>query len=247
MNITAIKTHKITIKDNNFLRILNTYLTSFHDKSILVVASKVIAIAQGRVVHITDAEKNNLIKKEADYYLPPEENAYHLFITRKKNMLNYSAGMDESNVEDGVVLWPKEVQHEANNIREYLVKRFAIKHAGVIITDMAAIPLQRGIIAGYIAYSGFVPLLDLTNAVDVFERPFKYTMQGIVQGLAASAGVVMGEGAQQTPLAIIEDIPFVEFQKRNPTKEELDKLSVTPDQDLYGSLVQSVQWRKGGV
>ena len=247
MNITAIKTHKITRKDTNFLHILDKYVKDFPDKSVLVIASKVISITQGRIVQVTAEEKNDLIKKEADYYLPPEENAYNLFVTMKNNMLNYSAGMDESNVEDGVALWPKDIQKEVNSIREYLVERFAIKHAGVIVTDMAAIPLQRGIIAGPIAYSGFNPLRDLTWTSDLFGRPFQHAMQGVLQGLAAGAGVVMGEGANQTPLAVIEDIPFVEFQTRNPTQEELDGLSVTPEQDLYGSLLTSVNWRKGGV
>src|SRR6266581_5678415 len=162
MKITSIRTHKVTVKDTNFLQLLDTYVANFQDKSLLVIASKILAITQGRVVKVTEEEKNELIKKEADYYLPPEENDYNLFITIKDNRLTYSAGMDESNANGLVVLWPKDVQQAANSIREYLLEKFSIKHAGVIITDMAAIPLQRGVIAGPIAYSGFSPLHDLT-------------------------------------------------------------------------------------
>ena len=68
----------------------------------------------------------------------------------------------------------------------------------------------------------------------------------IVDALATSAVLVMGEGAEQTPLAIIEDIPFVKFQEKNPSKKELKDFLINMDDDLYGSLLKSVKWRKGG-
>jgi F420-0:gamma-glutamyl ligase len=247
MKITALKTHKITINDNNLLQILDKYVTDFQDKSVLVIASKIVAITQGRVLHATKEEKDELIKKEADYYLLPEENDYKLFITIKDNHLTYSAGMDESNSNGFIVLWPQDVQHEVNLIREYLIKRFNLNYAGVIITDMSAFPMQRGVIAGPIAYSGFLPLHDLTNTDDLFGRKFNFTKQGVLQGLAVAAGVVMGEGTEQTPLAIIEEVPFVEFQDRNPTKVELESLFVSPEQDIFGVLIKAVNWKKGGT
>lgn len=247
MTITSIKTHKITTKDTDILRILDQYVSSFPEKSVLVIASKIVAITQGRVVSVTAEEKATLIKKECDYYLPPEENAYNLFLTITNNHLSYSAGMDESNVGGGVVLFPENPQAEANRIRSYLCKRFGIQYAGVIITDMSAVPLQRGIIAGPVAYSGFNPLKDLINTPDIFGRPFNHTKQGILQGLAAAAGVVMGEGTEQTPLAVISDVPFVSFQKRNPTQKELETLQVTPEEDMFGSMIRLSQWKKGGI
>jgi F420-0:gamma-glutamyl ligase len=244
MQITSIKTHKITKQDTDILKVLDRYVTKFEDNSMLVLVSKVLAITQGRIIKPTKEEKDELIRKEADYYLPPEENAYHLYITMKDNILTYSSGMDESNGNGFVVLWPENPQQEANTIREYLCKRFDIRNAGVIITDMTAIPLQRGVIAGPIAHSGFLAIRDLTKEEDVFGRPFEHTKQGIVQGLAAAAGVVMGEGADQTPIASITDVPFVQFQDRNPTDEEHEALIVTPKQDLFGSLFASAPWRR---
>jgi F420-0:gamma-glutamyl ligase len=246
MQVNSIKTSKITQRDTDILSLLETYITDFQEKSVLVIASKIIAITQGRVISVSEEEKAALIKKEADYYLSPEKNAYNLFITIKDNHLTYSSGMDESNANGMTVLWPKDLQKTANAIREYLVKRFKIKHAGVIITDMTAIPLQRGVIAGALAYSGFAPLYDLTNTPDIFGRPFNHTKQGVLHGLAAAAGVVMGEGAEQTPLAVITDVSFVQFQQRNPTAEELASLLVTPEQDMFGSMIQAVAWEKGG-
>lgn len=247
MKITAVKTHKITGDDKDIIAVLDKYLVDFTDKSILVIASKILAITQGRVVQGSLKDHTEMIKKEADYYLPPEDNAYHLYITQKNNMLTYSSGMDESNGNGSIVLWPENIQKSANSIREYLSNRFGHSNVGVIITDMTAIPLQRGVIAGPIGYSGFVPLKKLTGTPDLFGRKLNHTVVGIVQGLAAGAGVVMGEGSEQTPLAVVADIPFVTFQDRNPTEEELVQLTIAAEEDLFGSLLTSVAWKKGGI
>ena len=110
MQITAVKTHKITASDTDIIPVLDKYLSDFNDKSILVIASKVLAITQGRIVQGSLKEHAEMIKKEADYYLPPEDNAYNLYITRKNNILTYSSGMDESNGNGSVILWPENIQ-----------------------------------------------------------------------------------------------------------------------------------------
>jgi F420-0:gamma-glutamyl ligase len=56
----------------------------------------------------------------------------------------------------------------------------------------------------------------------------------------------MGEAREQTPLAIIEDIPFIQFQDRNPNEKELDELKINIEDDLYTELLTSVKWKKGG-
>jgi len=56
---------------------------------------------------------------------------------------------------------------------------------------------------------------------------------------------VMGEGKEQTPLAVIEDVPFVKFQNKNPSKKELKNFHINMEDDLYGPLLKSVKWIKG--
>jgi F420-0:gamma-glutamyl ligase len=65
----------------------------------------------------------------------------------------------------------------------------------------------------------------------------------VADALAAAAVLLMGEGDEQTPLAVINDIPFVEFQARNPTVEELQELQIALDDDLYAPLLKSVNWQ----
>lgn len=244
MKVTAIKTHKITVRDSDITKVLDQYLPDLKENSIVVIVSKIIAIAEGRIFQASLEQLEEIIKKEADQYLPKEVNKYNLYITIKNNYLTFSSGIDESNVENGYVLWPKNPQGSANLIRQYLAKKYSLKNIGVIITDMAALPLQRGIIGGAIAFSGFKPLNDITGTPDLFGREFKYTRVGIYNGLAAAASVVMGEGAEQTPIGLIEDIPFVEFVDRDPSEEELRSIRISFDEDLYGPMLKALDWEK---
>lgn len=246
MKITAIKTHKITTADKNINDIFDKYVASLKENSVVTIASKIVAICEGRVADLTELEKDKLIKKEAEYYLPKELHKFNLYLTIKNNYLTYSSGLDESNGNGKYVLWPKDPQKSANRIRAYLRKSHKINNLGIIITDMAAIPLQFGVIGGPIAYCGLKPFKDLTGTNDVFGKEFKYSNEGITAGLAAAGSVVMGEGKQQTPIAIIEDIPFVVFVEQDPTSRELDSLKIALDQDLYGPLISAVDWKKGG-
>ena len=226
--------------------IISQYLPTVQERSVVVIASKIIAITQGRIKKLTEVEKENLIKREADFYLPKNYNKHSLYITIKKNYLTYSSGIDESNANGFFVLWPENPQEVANSLRAFLQKKYKIKHIGVIITDMLAIPLKWGVIGGAIAHSGFAAIKDLTDTEDIYGREFKYTRVGILHGLAASAAVVMGEGNEQTPLGLITDIPFVEFQDHDPIEEELNALKIEPSEDLYGSMLTAVPWKKGG-
>ena len=50
MVVAGIKTHKITTKDNDIFKILERYISKVSEKSIVAVASKIVAISQGRGV-----------------------------------------------------------------------------------------------------------------------------------------------------------------------------------------------------
>ncbi len=244
MIVKAIKTHKITRADKDLFKVLNKYVKDFSEGSILVIASKIVAITQGRVVRLKDQKKDDLIKKEADFFIDKNLHKSKLFITLKNNILTFSSGIDESNGNGYQVLWPNFPQKVANQVREYLIKRFQVKKVGVIITDMTALPLRWGVIGGALCYSGFKPLKDLRGKPDIFGKKYKFTKVGILNGLTAATSVVMGEGSEQTPLAIINDLPFVEFQNGIPTKKELDDLIIKPEEDMYGPLFKNAPWQK---
>ena len=144
-----------------------------------------------------------------------------------------------------MILWPENPQKSVNDIRKYLCKKHNIENLGIVMTDSKLTPLRWGVTGISIAHSGFRALNDYAGKPDLFGRLLQAEKTNVPDSLAASAVTVMGEGDEQTPLVVIEDIPFVHFQKRNPSKEELKKLKISIGDDVYSSLLTSVKWQKG--
>lgn len=248
MIVNAIKTHKIVPgQDANVYAILDRYLPRLKEKSVVAITSKIIAICEGRFVKVGTANKDDLIAKEAEYYLPRKLNKYGAMLTIKQNILAPSAGIDESNAHGHYILWPKNPQKTANQVRAYLRKKHKVKNLGVIITDSRTLPLRWGTIGVSLAYSGFKPLNNYIGKKDLFGRRLKVTKSNIADALAVVAVLVIGEGAEQTPIAIMEDISFVQFRDTNPPKKELQMFNVDMRKDdMYAPVLQAVRWKKGG-
>lgn len=245
MKVSGIKTHQITEKDTDVLAILDKYLPTLKEKSIVAVTSKIIAICEGRMAEDTDEIRDKLVEEEAAYYLPRHSHKYDFCISIKNHTFVATAGIDRSNGNGKLVLWPKDPQESANKIREFICQRKNIKDIGVVITDSKTSPLRWGVTGTAIAHSGFEALKSYIGVPDVFGRPLHFEKLNIAESLAASAVIVMGEGAEQTPLAVIEDVPFVKFKNQNPTEKELQDLQIELEDDVYYPLLTSVKWKKG--
>lgn len=245
MIVTGIKTHKITQKDKDILKVLDHYVKKLSERSIVAVASKIVAITEGRIVKIGTIDKDKLIKRESQYYLPRNQNPYNVSLTIAGGTLVATAGIDESNGGGFYILWPKDPQESANRIRAWLKAKFKLKNVGVIITDSRTTPLRWGVTGFSIAYSGFEPLKNYIGTKDIFGKRLDYTKLSIVDNLAGASSLVMGEGNEQTPLAVITDIPGIVFKEKNPSRKDLRKIKITIDEDLYSSFLKNAPWKKG--
>ncbi len=249
MNIKAIKTHKITEKDTDIFSVIDKYVLTLEENSVLVVTSKIISICEGRIQkinHETEREdKAQLVKEESERYLDASENKYGFYLTITHNLLIPTAGIDESNGNGYYILWPKDAQTTANRIREHLSQKFNLKNIGVLITDSKTTPLRWGTTGAAIAHSGFAALNNYMGVSDLFGREMRVTQSNVMDGLAAAAVSVMGEGQEQTPLALITDVDYVAFQDRNPTEEEIKQLHIDIEDDLYAPLIKNATWHKG--
>ena len=244
MKIQTYRTKKVRPGDDLY-KILDSGLPKLTAKSVVVITSKIVALCEGRVVSPQELHKNNeLVPCEADYYIEPQHNQYGFYLTIKNGVLVAQAGIDASNAAGKLVLWPKDAQKSAETIWKYLRKKFQLKYLGVLITDSRLSPLRWGTTGVTIGYCGFAALNDYRGQPDIFGRPLKYTQTAVSDGLAASAVLVMGEGNEQTPLAVIEDVPFVQFQDRNPTAEELNYLRIEPEDDLFWPVIGTAPWQK---
>ena len=170
---------------------------------------------------------------------------YGFCFTITNNKLIASAGIDESNGNNYFVLWPNHPQKTANAVREHLTKRFKRKHIGVIITDSHTVPFVWGVVGVSLAHSGFEATRNYIGTPDIFGRNLHVTHQSNIEGLAASVDLVMGGAAEQTPMALVTEVPFISFQSRNPTKKELDAIKIPRKKDLFWPILKNGPWKKG--
>lgn len=246
MKVTGIKTRKVLPTDRDLIRFLDENISRLKERSVVAITSKVAAILEGAVVPMAGTDKKKLIAREADYWLPPRPRSkFNITLTIKNGILAATAGIDESNGDGWYILWPKDPQKTANVARKYLMKKFRLRNLGVIVTDSASRSLRRGTFGIAIAHSGFRALKDYVGSKDLFGRKLKMTKSNHMEALATAAVLLMGEGAEQMPLAIIENVPFIQFRKNDPSRAELADLRVGMREDLYAPLLKGAKWRKG--
>jgi len=243
MKVTTIKTEAIRANEISLIELIDKYITVLLERSVVVITSKVVSLCEGNVVKIGAADVQELAKREAQYYMPPPNEAGYA-LTVNRNILISKAGIDESNTGGYYVLWPADPQKSANAVREHLVKKFGVT-VGVILSDSRVTPMRRGVIGVGLAHSGFKALQYLAGQPDIFGGyELKYTYTAVLDGLTAAAVVQMGEGAQRTPIAIIEEADFVEFQDRNPSGDELEKLVMPMEEDIFADMLKGIPWDK---
>jgi len=244
MKLTGIKTEAVTAGAYELTELVDKYVPDMPPGAVLAVTAKVVSLCEGRVVPVGSVPKAELVRREAEYYLPPEFNPFEVMVTIKRDVLIAFAGVDESNGDGQYVLWPQDPQASANRLREHLRRRFG-HPVGVVITDSKTSPLRWGTQGFGLAHSGFAALNSYIGQPDIFGKyELQHTYAGVVDGLAAAAVLVMGEGAERLPLVLIEDAGMVDVQDRNPTAAELEQMRITLDEDLYGEMLKKIPWDK---
>ena len=241
MHIRALKTPRIE-KNEPVEKILDTILPLLENGDILAITSKIISLCQGQFVGKDQISKYDLIREEADLLLETPHNPYNLYLTIKEGVLLPSAGIDESNGENIYILYPKDVQKTAAFIWTYLRTKHNLQNLGILITDSHTTPLRRGVTGIALGWCGFEPLYSYINKPDIYGHPLRVTQINILDALATSAVFVMGEGNEQTPLALIKNAPKISFLERPPTSEEQKSVKIPPTEDLYGPLFLSAKW-----
>ena len=228
MQVVPVKT-RVFKKGENLARFVAAHIPKLKNGSILAITSKIVALAEGRVVKIKNRkEKERLIRAESEWRLKvlPEG-----WLTVRDGTVVVNAGLDDSNADGKTILLPEDSFKSADEIRKKLKKKYGIKKLGVVITDSRTSALREGVTGVALGYAGFKGVKDYRGKSDIFGRKLKVTKTNLADSLATSATTVMGEGNEQRPLAIIEDAP-VEFCEKVNRKE----LRIKMKYDMYRSL-----------
>lgn len=235
MYVKAVKT-KIYKEHDDLFEFITKHVKKLPEQSVLVVTSKIVALAEGRTVpESSKAAKIRLIKEESDFAIKTK----WVWLTIKDGFVMATAGIDESNADGKLILLPEDSFKTAQKLRNRLKKHYKIKEFGVLITDSRTAPLRKGVTGVALGYAGFKGLKDYKGTKDIFGKIFKFASVNIADSLATAAVLVMGEGAERHPLAVITKAPIT-FSDRI-RKEEL-KIDIK--EDMYAPLFKTASRKK---
>ncbi|MFE3027034.1 coenzyme F420-0:L-glutamate ligase [Nocardia tengchongensis] len=183
------------------------------DGDVLVVTSKIVAKAEGRVVSVPtdpeerDAVRRKLVLEESVRVLARKNRT--LITENKLGIVQAAAGIDGSNVEqDELVLLPEDPDASAKALRAELAERLGVQVA-VVITDTMGRAWRNGQIDAAIGSSGLRVLHDYDGAVDGQGNELHVTLVAVADELAAAADLVKGK-LGGVPVAVVRGLDYTD-------------------------------------
>ena len=177
------------------------------DGDVVVVAQKIVSKAEGRLVAVdpahreeararaVDAESVRVLAQRGDMKIVE---THHGFVCA-------NAGIDSSNVPpDRIALLPKDPDASATRIRDGLGSR-----VGVIVSDTFGRPWRVGQTNVAIGVAGIAPLRDHRGEKDSFGLELQATLIAIADELAGAAELVMGK-SDGIPVVIVRGLEGAE-------------------------------------
>ena len=170
------------------------------DGDILVVTSKVVSKAEGRV---TKATREEAIAAETARVVA--QRGVTTIAQTRHGFVLAAAGVDESNTAPGtVVLLPEDPDESARRLRKSLRDR-AGATVGVIVTDTMGRPWRAGQTDTAIGAAGVMVMRDHRGETDVFGKTLEVTVAAVADEIAAAGDLVKGK-ALQIPVALVRGL-----------------------------------------
>ena len=212
---------------------------------ILVIASKVLLKARGLYTELKDIEPSGealrlakkykvdprfaeLILKYSDTILGGVDG---VVLTYAGKVLTANAGLDRKNIGVGrVSLPPYLLTGISKEIHDYLKEGLGVR-LGIIITDSVVYPLRMGTRLYAVDVYGFEPVRDYRGEEDIYGRNIVFTRLNLADEISSAAHLVMGEGREKIPAALIKglDVKLLD-------EEVTNKLRIPPSECLYREL-----------
>nr|WP_148234512.1 coenzyme F420-0:L-glutamate ligase [Cellulomonas flavigena] len=178
------------------------------DGDVVVVTSKVVSKAEGRVVAADDRER--AITEQTVRVVATREHAGGVtrIVENHLGLVMAAAGVDASNTPEGtVLLLPADPDASARALRAGLTAAFGVR-LGVLVTDTAGRPWRQGVTDLAIGAAGVDVLDDLRGQLDTFGRPLTMTVAAVADEIASAAELVKGK-ASGRPVAVVRGVSHV--------------------------------------
>ena len=207
-----------------------------------MISSKYISHSQGRILDYNSiklSEMANKLSKEFSINQKLSEviiresdvifgGVSGFVITSSDNIMAPNAGIDKSNSQGKLILYPDDPYLVAEQIKRKFFLDYSV-HIGVIIVDSRLMPARIGTTGVAIACSGIDPVLDRRATKDLDGNALKVTFQAIADNLASIANHKMGEADELLPIAIVRE----SGAKLTDRKITSDETAIPHDQCVY--------------
>jgi coenzyme F420-0:L-glutamate ligase/coenzyme F420-1:gamma-L-glutamate ligase len=203
--------------------------TALADGDVLVVTSKIVSKAEGRVVQAADRE--SAITAETVRVVATREHPGGVtrIVENRLGLVMAAAGVDASNTPDGtVLLLPHDPDATARALRSAVQARFGVL-VGVLVTDTAGRPWRQGQTDIAIGAAGVRVLDDLRGSTDTHGRTLQVSVAALADEIAAAAELVKGK-ATGRPLAVVRGMAHAVTDEDGPGARAL--VRVGPD-DMF--------------
>jgi coenzyme F420-0:L-glutamate ligase/coenzyme F420-1:gamma-L-glutamate ligase len=194
------------------------------DGDILVVTSKVVSKAEGRVASMSrdDAIEAETVRVVARRGATTISQTRHGFVMA-------AAGVDESNTAPGtVVLLPVDPDESARRLRKALRARLGVS-VGVIVTDTMGRAWRAGQTDTAIGAAGVLPVRDHRGEQDTFGNTLEVTVAAVADEIAAAGDLVKGK-ALQLPVALVRGLSSLVTDVDGPGARALIR---DPAEDMF--------------
>ncbi|MGW9496553.1 coenzyme F420-0:L-glutamate ligase [Streptomyces prasinus] len=172
------------------------------DGDVLLVTSKIVSKAEGRVVGASDREA----AIDAETVRVVARRGPLRIVENRQGLVMAAAGVDASNTPTGtVLLLPEDPDASARAIREGLRDALGVT-VGVLVTDTFGRPWRAGLTDVAIGAAGVHVLDDLRGGTDAYGNPLSATVVATADELAAAGDLVKGKAAG-LPVAVVRGLP----------------------------------------
>ncbi len=176
---------------------------TLEDGDILVVTSKIVSKAEGRIVRADD--RDDAITAETVRVVATrtcETGHVTRIVQNRLGIVSAAAGVDASNTAHGtVLLLPEDPDASARALAAGLRARLGVR-VGVIVSDTLGRAWRDGQIDHAIGAGGVHVFEDLRGGTDAEGRPLIVTMPCVADELASAADLVKGK-ASRLPVAVV--------------------------------------------
>jgi coenzyme F420-0:L-glutamate ligase/coenzyme F420-1:gamma-L-glutamate ligase len=170
------------------------------DGDVLVVTSKVVSKAEGRVV---STDRETAITSETARVVATRGDTR--IVQTRHGFVMAAAGVDASNVARGqVVLLPVDSDASAERLRAGIFALLGVS-VGVVVSDTFGRPWRVGVTDIAVGVAGFSALDDLRGKVDSYGNDLQMTVTCIADEIAAAGDLVKGK-LSGVPVAVIRGL-----------------------------------------